>query len=399
MFGALALVSLAVDMGRVRVAREQLSTAADAAALGGAQKIASIDYASASADAVSIALDNSAIQGAGNATPVVLQPASDVEFGLFRTPSSGPATFTRAGGSIAGHTVFQNEANAIHVTALRTNARGSAVGLFFARAIGLNQVDVKSESIAVARGGHGGYGLVGIDWVHLNGTTMADGYDAASGPYGGSNVHHDTGTVASNGTISLVGTADVWGDGRHGVDILQAYESGIHGWQGPLDEPLVYPPKSVPGGLSMKTWPKKNQQNPVVLAGGATEDTAISYWYNKIDMTGHQDLQINGYVKIYVTGDIDMEGGSLLNDNPALPAKCEIIKVGRGSVDIGGGSAMYAHVYAPEADVTFHGTNSGGFYGWIIGKTLDVKGNSELHYDESLPNPFGPPRAALVIVK
>src|SRR5438876_4876702 len=42
LFAMLAVVSLAVDMGRLRVARVQLQTAADASALAGAQQVPNI---------------------------------------------------------------------------------------------------------------------------------------------------------------------------------------------------------------------------------------------------------------------------------------------------------------------------------------------------------------------
>src|SRR5438034_6360597 len=205
-FAMLAIVSLAVDMGRLRVARVQLATAADASALAGTQKIPLTNYTTATSDAVDVASENVAIQGMGNAVPVVLQSANDIEFGLYR--SGG--IFTVVGKKEPnGNTVDQNECNAIHVTANRTSARSSAVGLFFARAIGLNTMDVKCQAIAVARGAKSGFGLVGLDWVHLNGITKTDAYNAALGPYGGNNVDQHEGTVASNGSISLVGTVDV----------------------------------------------------------------------------------------------------------------------------------------------------------------------------------------------
>ena len=39
MIGAFGLISLAVDLGRVRVARMQLTTAADASSLAGTRKV------------------------------------------------------------------------------------------------------------------------------------------------------------------------------------------------------------------------------------------------------------------------------------------------------------------------------------------------------------------------
>src|SRR5438067_7943866 len=82
-FAMLAIVSLAVDMGRLRVARVQLATAADASALAGTQKIPLTNYTTARTDAVDVAGEDVAIQGMGNAVPVVLQSANDIEFGLY----------------------------------------------------------------------------------------------------------------------------------------------------------------------------------------------------------------------------------------------------------------------------------------------------------------------------
>src|SRR5437773_4304814 len=74
MLGAFGLVSLAIDLGRVRVGRVQLSTAADAAALAGVWKLPVPNAAGARQDAVTVGAQNSAIQGRGGATPIALDP-------------------------------------------------------------------------------------------------------------------------------------------------------------------------------------------------------------------------------------------------------------------------------------------------------------------------------------
>jgi hypothetical protein len=101
-----------------------------------------------------------------------------------------------------------------------------------------------------------------------------------------------------------------------------------------------------------------------------------------------------GVTTVYVTGDIKIDGGVTFGSTN--PANVKIIKVGPGSVDLGGGSAWYAEVYAPQADVKFHGTNSGGFYGSLVGLTLTVDGNSQIHYDESVNPAFDVQRGVLV---
>jgi len=399
LLAAFALVSLAVDMGRLRVARLQLSTAADAAAIAGVRQLPVVKHIEATTEAVVVASENTAIQGTGNAVTVTLQAASDVEIGLYRFSTE---KFTKVGSTEPnGHTVRDSDANAMHVTAWRSDARGTAVGLFFARAIGLNQMDVRGEATAVVRGGGSGFGIVGIDWVQMNGNTKTDSYNAAAGPYDKNNPNHN-GTVASNGSISMVGTSDIWGDARPGVDasVSTTGQATVHGWTAPLEEPLNYPPKPIPAGAISVTWPGSGKLS-LPRAGDPVSndpDNPTNYVLNKIKMKGGDELNISGYVAIYVTGDIDIGGGSVANSPPPqLPARLLLVKVGSGDVDLGGNGQLFAHVYAPQADVRLHGTGQDfALCGWVIGKTLDVKGNSAIHYDESLPSPSGPRRASLV---
>src|SRR5437762_11709538 len=73
MLGLFGLVSLAVDLGRVRVGRVQLASAADAAAIAGVQRLhqltASGDLSVPRSDATVVAHQNLAIQGLGGGTP------------------------------------------------------------------------------------------------------------------------------------------------------------------------------------------------------------------------------------------------------------------------------------------------------------------------------------------
>jgi hypothetical protein len=105
-------------------------------------------------------------------------------------------------------------------------------------------------------------------------------------------------------------------------------------------------------------------------------------WYTEITMRSGGTLIVSPTVKLYVTGNIDLSGGTVTN--PGTPADLQIYKVGPGTVDLGGSGTLKAHVYAPQADVRMHGTGSFGFYGWVIGRTLDIKGNVQIHYDETL---------------
>ena len=95
-----------------------------------------------------------------------------------------------------------------------------------------------------------------------------------------------------------------------------------------------------------------------------------------------KEIQVTqGYVALYIHGDLSLEGCSIVNQTkPEAPIRLTIYMLDPGSqLDIGGTAQVWAHIYAPLSDVRDHGTSD--FTGWIIGKTLQWKGNSTLHYD------------------
>jgi hypothetical protein len=322
------------------------------------------------------------------------------------------------------------------------------VGLFFARALGKSEVDVVGRSIAWLSGdpGGNGVGFIGLDWVRLNGTTNTDSYNAQNGPYGGNNINNNGG-IGSNGSITLVGTTDVHGDVRPGTDsfVDRTPNTTVTGWSAPLDYTLIYPPNVVqyipssydndnidpyltgtkfkpnvpvtipPGTYSVTEWgPTANviidsavgspvniyvtgnkgfDVNGVSLTINGDGEVAF-YIAHDVKMNGHASIIINGAdrehrVKFNVNGDWSSNGGDLTNNGAA--SNLYINMTGRGSsMDIS--TNTKAHISAPLTDIVFHGNAQNppaDFFGWCIGKTLTVRGNSALHYDETLPGQGG----------
>jgi hypothetical protein len=436
MLAAFGVVSLAVDLGRVRVGRLQLSTAADAAAIAGVQRLPSLnqagDLSGPRSDAVAVGNQNVAIQGVSGATTIDLDPTNDVEFGIYRFNSGG---FTPVGQAESnGAVVAAQSSNACRVTARRTAARSNPIGLFFGRAIGITNVDVVGRAVAWIQGGTTNFGFVGIDWVRFNGTTGTDSYNPADGPYGGSNVHNN-GSVMSNGTISLVGTVDIHGDARPGMDfpLNQNSNSDVTGWTAPLDYSLAGlfppPPYDPPTSTQNSLLP-----NTVLKGNGAFSANGVNYTFPTppagqtykyvfssmslkssaqvtivgpcviwIDSGGYDqtrqailNISDDGPVTINCNGDFRQGGGSINNPPPGSPADFTVNMCAPATTfDIS--SELYAHVYAPLSDVKIHGNGTDrDFYGWIVGKTLTVDGNSSLHYDETGGSRSRPFHAALV---
>ncbi len=124
-----AFVSLAVDFGRVQLAKTELQGAADAAALYAAKGVAS-GTGQIRTRAKAGASDNKS-----DGIAVTLKNA-DIEIGRWDKIAR---TFT----------VTNSQKNAIRITATKSAARGTAVQTPFAKFVGFSSMDMKAVAIAV----------------------------------------------------------------------------------------------------------------------------------------------------------------------------------------------------------------------------------------------------------
>lgn len=83
--------------------------------------------------------------------------------------------------------------------------------------------------------------------------------------------------------------------------------------------------------------------------------------------------------KIFVTGSLLIDGAEAIVNDSRKPTALKIFYTGNSPVKVSGGSAAFASLYAPNADVTLTGYDS-AFYGAISCKTLTVA-NAKFHYD------------------
>jgi Flp pilus assembly protein TadG len=121
-------MSFALDLGRVRTAKAELQTAADAAARAAAQKL-NVSTTAAATAATAVAAENK-VEGA-----TVALAASDIETGLWNAATQ---TFT----------LSATNANAVRITAKRTSARGNPISLVFGQLIGRPTIDLTASAIA-----------------------------------------------------------------------------------------------------------------------------------------------------------------------------------------------------------------------------------------------------------
>jgi Flp pilus assembly protein TadG len=127
MIAFVGFTSLAVDLGRVQLAKTQLQTAADAAARAGATALNG-------QSSVAAAAANAAAANSCDMTPVNLDQSQDVQLGYW---TQATKTFVACDRSVA---------NAVRVTARRSASRGTGVPLMFLQVLGVPTCDISAQA-------------------------------------------------------------------------------------------------------------------------------------------------------------------------------------------------------------------------------------------------------------
>jgi len=280
------------------------------------------------------------------------------------------------------------------------------------------------------------YGLFatgdGCDAIKLNGNVTTDSYDSRVA--GSSNSPDKSGgDLGTNGNFNPNGNAvDVWGSlstpragvGKCGVGGITGATSDlpIHEGITQLAQPVTFPtppdPSPLPpdtdfkvgsgcggtpyctasaGGITIHPTDASTVVTLGNLSAGSKDVIHVSagiYVVNSIDMGSQSQFVIDGPgpVIIKVAG----KGGASSNPislgaqtlvNPTYdPSKLQILYGGSGTIKMSGGAAVAAMMVAPNAAAEFAGgaNTDGALYGAMIVKTIEVKGNFDLHYDRAL---------------
>jgi Putative Tad-like Flp pilus-assembly len=372
------VTAFAIDCGTITLARTQLQAAADAAAISAADALSTSTTAATTA-ATTIAQANYA-----GGTHVSVVAASDVEFGDWDTTTS---TFTLLTGSAA------SSANAVRVTCRMSQARGTALTLFFAPIYGKSTTDVSAQAIAVKAAS--ACGFVGLNSIDISGGSFTDSYDSSSAYSAGSATAK--GNVCSNGNISLSGgLTKVNGNSTAGAGYSTSESGGatVTGTTTAATQSLSE--AAIDSSAASTTnndinIPLDNKGKTVYtsgthafsISGGDTVTLpAGTYYFSSVTVSGGSIITFgSGQTTIYCTGDWNTSGGSLVN--PAqVPSDLKINVQGSTTV-LSGSAQMCGEVYAPASDITRSGGSS-AFFGSMVGKSLTLSGGGGLHYDTSM---------------
>jgi hypothetical protein len=274
----------------------------------------------------------------------------------------------------------------VQVTARRSVGTGNAVPLILASIYGQKTCDVSATVVAHSLAVPSNYGIVGLDGVSLKGGTSVDSYRSSDGPYSTATRGYD-GNVASNGNITLIGSSQILGNASPGAggSVLGGYVSGD---TTALTQALSYPAPDAGTASTTNSDSSVAQYMTADNSFGVTGKTTIDfhagvYYFKNFSATGGAiiNANIDGPVTIYVTGNFTLTGGSSAYQNQ--PQNLRIVALNPSTnVTLTGNSDIYANVYAPLSSVAVIGTAD--FYGQVVGKTVALSGNGQIHIDDSM---------------
>jgi len=366
------IAALTIDLGYVYVLHGNMQNAVDASALAGASG-ANQGEAAAVARAVSVASGN---QVGDRALSVA---EMNIQVGHWRWTDQA---FTPA-----------NPDDPISSNAVRVLGGRGEIPLFFALSFGQSDTAVSKAATALAGSGRC-VGLWGLEGVLVNGDVYTDSYDSSLGAYGPGNVNPN-GDLCSCRDVDVAGSIEIHGDAMYGPDYAFVPHGSVYEVWGLIgDHPcrVETPPFDMPyakahndndtiGLTDAGRSPYQGPPGSVFLI----EDDNLTllpgvYYFRSVRITGQATLTITGPTEIYVEHNMELNGGGLVNlteDPAALTIYCT------GTlVELGGTSAFYGAVVAPDATLKLSGTND--YYGTLLGRVLDLNGNARIHVDESI---------------
>lgn len=259
--------------------------------------------------------------------------------------------------------------------------------------------------------------LLSNDDLVIGGTNRTDAYDSALGTYVSQAVNLDEGgtyaldggSIGSNaGIIQLNGSSIyVRGDAIPGP-LHTVSESGnpvVTGDTTPRKQELDLPP---PPLADFEAALASGDNGSWTLVGGSlaydagAASLALSgkgtltlpggtYFFSSFTASGNSKVVFEGPTKIYVTGSLDMSGGTVLNASGS-PSDLQIyahpypLPTGFAplatTVKLNGGVNAAWALYGPQAEVTIGG--GGDVYGSTVAKKITIGGNCFFHYDRAL---------------
>ncbi len=313
--------------------------------------------------------------------------------------------------------------------------------LFFSSFLGISSIRVgvmASAEVMPQQIGYqgGGLALFGELLVDATGNVFIDSYDSRNGPYialsngpDGRPYCRGNATIGGNHNADISGAISFHGDCFFGDNFTISGTSGLVMGNVLCGGTITAPPTAIAGSrVGAYNVPPFNPvpaqapadiltTNDNALITGYFDSAELSdnyvlkkssgsgekiiylpaggrYYFREINLQSDVRIELQGdpttagVTTVYLDGPMTVLGG--ITNNAAVPkaGDLRILSVNPdpndGPIKLGGNTTVYADIYAPQQDFTLAG--GGVLVGRIFGRTLDLQGNTAVHYDEALPH-------------
>lgn len=192
--------------------------------------------------------------------------------------------------------------------------------------------------------------------ILLQNRAAVDSFTTCSGAYG-------AGNMLSNGDV------------RSSRAIILRGNAAIHGAQSP-NTPSAAAAPGPPAGVN-PTGDLNVNSNTTLAAG--------DYLYHNINISSNRLLTTDGPVRIWFTGDLNIQSNATVQ-GLGQSGNLWFFDMGQnGNSHINSNSHVQAVVYTPALNVTVQ--SNAEFFGAIVGKTITIQSDADIHFDEHLMSP------------
>jgi Flp pilus assembly protein TadG len=357
----LLISSLAVDLGRVQLAKTEMQCAVDAAARAAVAYLPD-DQAGARAAAISMAAAHTV-----DGRPLVLQ-SGDVVFGKWNATTKVLDTTSWA-------------PDAAQVTGYRTTARGTSIPMTLAKASGFTDFDLTFTETAFGNPGSSAYGILGLSSLTLSTAAFTGTYDSTTAVFTTGASSHD-GSVSSNGTMTLAADASVGGVVYYNTASAPA---GTSYSEGKTKMPSAAVTPATPDAGAYTT----SNSNPSMglpttgatanVSGATYTVPGGNYVFNSASLSS-ATIQFTGPATIWMYGPMSLSASSILAYQNK-PTNLQLKVCTSTSLTMSGASTLYAVVTAPSSSVTLAGSSK--LVGSVAASSVSAT-SSAVYYDKQL---------------
>jgi hypothetical protein len=232
------------------------------------------------------------------------------------------------------------------------------------------------------------YGMASRDSIMFNGEGTLDGYDSSVGPYSAATAFATA--MATNSNITLTGNTVIKGDASPGVTgtLTKNSNDTITGSTAKLTTALDFPPVSAGAYATVNDnaiLPAANFVGGNLTISGTVKLVAGTYYVQTFTANANSILDMtlaNGPVIIYVNGNVDLKGKEIKTyQNRAANFRIYVTKANT-TVKIPMDGKLYVAIMAPESAITMGGNNTIDIFGVLVGKSILLEGNTNIHADK-----------------